>query len=126
MILMVVMAVSKGLYNASISLDGKKNRLRVSVDAIRQLGMPSHICIRCSDSLDAIVIAACEGKYVMSFKVPERMLRVEDCPCEITSKQFIHMLMTANQLEHEKTYRFPGEMSESGRYMRFCISKQDV
>ena len=82
MILMVVMAVSKGLYNASISLDGKKNRLRVSVDAIRQLGMPSHICIRCSDSLDAIVIAACEGKYVMSFKVPERMLRGEDCLCE--------------------------------------------
>ena len=70
----------------------------------------------------SIAIGPCDQKIVMSFKVPEKMLRGEKCECEIISKQFVSRVMSANHLEFGKTYRFSGIFNADKNKVIFAIS----
>ena len=114
--------MSKDMSRPVISFDGKKNRIRIGVDVIRLLGMPSYVCLYNNVNCSSIAIGPCDEKIVMSFKVPEKMLRGEKCECEITSKQFVNMVMSANCLDSRKTYRFPGVFHADKKKVTFAIS----
>ena len=98
------------------------------------------VCIRTSterpealEAGDFILAGISTNELLQATDMAIRMKRegVLGKPCpdyvdETVSMKVVRMLMTANQLEHERTYRFPGEMSESGKYMRFNISKKEA
>ena len=114
--------MSKDMSRPFISLDGKRNRIRIGVDVIRLLGMPSYVCLYNNANCSSIAIGPCDEKIVMSFKVPDKMLRGEKCDCEISSKKFVSMVMTTNHLEFGKTHRFTGAFHKDKNKVIFLIS----
>lgn len=118
--------MSKNMNHPSLTFDGTNNRIRISIDVLRLLGMPSHICLYNTEKCDAVAIGPCDGKNVMSFKVPEKMLNGKKSCCEIHSKQFVDMIMFANHLERNKTYRFSGIHSEEKNRVTFAIVCENI
>ena len=114
--------MSKDMSKPVISFDGKKNRIRIGVDVIRLLGMPSYVCLYNNVNCSSIAIGPCDEKIVMSFKVPEKMLRGEKCECEISSKQFVSRVINANHLDFGRTYRFGGIFNADKNKVIFAIS----
>lgn len=116
--------MSKDLSKPFITFDGKRNKIRIGVDVIRLLGMPAYVCLYNTENCGSVAVGSCDEKKVMSFKVPEKMLRGEKCDCEITSKQFVDMIMYANRLNREKSYRFDGVFHKNKNKVTFLISDQ--
>jgi hypothetical protein len=104
-----------------ISIYGKKKGINIGKDVVRLLGCPSHICLLVNERSNAIAIQSCAENKAMSFKVPD-MLMNEHWHFRIYSQQFIRTLMTANNMEQEKTYAIPGSYSERHNAVIFQMS----
>jgi hypothetical protein len=95
-----------------LSLQGIENRFGIGKDVIRALGNPSHVTFKVSDAYDSISVFPCEEDAVMSFKVPDKLFTDQKCVFRINSKQFVHRLMKANDLDISRTYTLLGKYVE--------------
>lgn len=91
-----------GKAQPTLSLQGKWNSINIGVGVIAALGNPTHICILKNLQDYSLAVAACDGKDVMSFRVPECRL------FKIHSKQFVTETLAECGLDQEKTYLFKG------------------
>lgn len=117
--------MSKNMMNPFITIDGKKCRIRIGVDVIRILGMPTSVCLYHTENCRSIAIGPCDEKKVMSFRVPEKMLLGEKCDYAICSKQFVSMIVDENQLEMGRIYRLNGQYKEGKNIVTFAVDQEN-
>lgn len=95
-----------------ISIQGKRDAVGIGKDVIRLLGSPSHVSLKVNEDGSKMVIAPCDADDVMSFKTPDKLFSDHRCVFRITSKSFVHDIMTCNNMERELSYTIPGMYSE--------------
>lgn len=108
-----------GKVQPTLSLQGKWNAINIGVGVVAALGNPTHICILKNLQEYTLAIAACNGKDVMSFRVPESRL------FKIHSKQFVTETLMECGLDREKTYLFKGEYLEEQKIVIFHLKEKE-
>ena len=104
-----------------ISFYGKGNAINIGKDVVRILGAPSYICLKVNRSMDSIIITPCEKRETLSFKVPDRIYLVNHVQMHVTSRAFVHGLMTMNDMDLSHTYKVAGAYSEKDNVVIFHL-----
>ncbi len=101
---------------------GKQRSMNIGTGTIRLLNCPSHIAILRGINNKSIAITPCEPSHVMSFKVPEHFMKVENVKFMIHSKAFTEEVLKYCGLDPSKTYTFEGEYDEQHNRVIFEIT----
>lgn len=109
-----------------ISITGRKNRVYISRDVVHLLGGPSHICLYMKEGYDSIAIGPCDGKNVMSFKVPEKIYEGKKGDFTINSRQFVMDVLRINKLSSDFTYRIMGQYLEDKNMVTFHLCDAQI
>lgn len=115
--------MSRNTPNLIITIEATGRRIRIGLDVLKILGMPPYVCLYQTEKRDSIAIGPCDGKNVMSFQVPEKILRGEKCDYKINSKPFVSMIVEANKLEAGKPYRLNGVYREDRNLVTFSVGQ---
>lgn len=105
-----------------LSFSAKSRQIRIGTGVVRILGNPEYVCLRINDTWDMIAILPCEGTDLMSFKVPDGLL--DDSrrqSLRISSKLFVDMVLSHNNLDTETIYSVKGMYSESENAVLFPL-----
>ena len=84
-------------FNLNITVKGPRDRIYISKDVIRALG-------------------------VMSFKVPEKLFDSHKHEFTVHSKSFVHELIMANGLDTTKNYPLRGVCAQNGNAILFKMN----
>ncbi len=95
-----------------LTLQGAKYCISISKGTMRALGPPSHVSLKVNEAIDSISVFPCDDDDPMAFRVPDKLLSDRSCVMRINSKQFVHSIMRANNLDITRTY------SLAGRYLK--------
>lgn len=109
-----------------VSFYGKVNAINIGKDVIRVLGAPLYICFKVNRNMDSIIIAPCEGKETLSFKVPDNIYLVNSVQMRVTSRSFVLGLMTMNNMNMSYTYKVAGTYSEKNNVVIFHLADKRV
>ena len=90
-----------------MTIYGKRERVHLTKDVIRVLGVPNYICVKVNNEWNSIVVMPCADKEYLSFKVPNGILLGENKKMEFRSKAFTDTLLERNGLEQQGTYIVP-------------------
>lgn len=96
----------------NITVKGARNRIYISKDVIRALGIPPYICIKINEDMSSLAIQPGEEKEYMSFKVPEKLFDSHKHEFAVHSKSFVYTLLSANKLDTAKNYPIHGICSQ--------------
>ena len=111
----------KKAVHLNITVKGARNRIYISKDVIRALGIPPYICIKINDDMSALAIEPGEEKEYMSFKVPEKLFDDHKHEFTVHSKSFVHELLSKNGLDITKNYPLRGVCAQSGNAILFKV-----
>lgn len=92
----------------NITVKGARNRIYISKDVIRALGIPPYVCIKVNEDMSSLAIQPGEEKEYMSFKVPEKLFDSHKHEFTVHSKSFVYTLLSANKLDTAKNYPLCG------------------
>ena len=106
----------------TLSLSGCDRRINIGKDVVRVLGVPQYVCIKVNEDLSSIAVLPCEEKEYMSVKVPEKLLTDRKTKLRITSKSYVHQLLTTNGLNPAGTYTFLGNLSGNSNAVVFHLT----
>ena len=88
-----------------LTLDMKKQRIRIFKQTLHELGDPGYIQLLINPEQKTIVIKACKKDAFLS----HRMKVEKDCDCELYSTQLMHHLrLLDDHLEESVTYSAAG------------------
>lgn len=96
----------------NITVKGARNRIYISKDVIRALGIPPYVCIKINEDMSALAIQPGEEKEYMSFKVPGQLFDSHKHEFTVHSKSFVYTLLSANKLDTTKNYPLRGICSQ--------------
>lgn len=96
----------------NITVKGARNRIYISKDVIRALGVPPYVCIKINEDMSSLAIQPGEEKEYMSFKVPEKLFESHKHEFTVHSKSFVYTLLSANKLDTTKNYPLRGICSQ--------------
>ena len=92
-----------------LTLDMKKQRIRIFKQTLHELGDPGYIQLLVNPEQKTIVIKACKEDAFLS----HRMKVEKDCDCELYSTQLMHHLrLLDDHLEEAITYSAAGLIDE--------------
>ena len=106
-------------FNLNSTVKGPRDRIYISKDVIRALGVPPYICIKINEDMSALAIEPGEEKEYMSFKVPEKLFDSHKHEFTVHSKSFVHELIMANGLDTTKNYPLRGVCAQNGNAILF-------
>lgn len=109
----------------NITVKGARNRIYISKDVIRALGIPPYVCIKVNEDMSSLAIQPGEEKEYMSFKVPEKLFDSHKHEFTVHSKSFVYTLLSANKLDTTKNYPLRGICSQLENAIVFKL-KTDV
>jgi len=110
---------TKRTVRLNITVKGPRDRIYISKDVIRALGVPPYICIKINEDMSALAIEPSEEKEYMSFKVPEKLFDDHKHEFTVHSKRFVHELIIANGLDITKNYPLRGVCAQNGNAILF-------
>lgn len=96
----------------NITVKGARNRIYISKDVIRALGVPPYVCIKINEDMSSLAIQPGEEKEYMSFKVPDQLFDSHKHEFTVHSKSFVYTLLSANKLDTTKNYPLRGICSQ--------------
>lgn len=96
----------------NITVKGARNRIYISKDVIRALGVPPYVCIKINEDMSSLAIQPGEEKEYMSFKVPDQLFESHKHEFTVHSKSFVYTLLSANNLDTTKNYPLRGICSQ--------------
>ena len=105
------------------SFYGKDFRIYFTKTVMRTLGKPQYICLKINKDRSSFLVMPCEGKDVMSFRVPENLFSERGAKMRIRSQGFVMDLFFRNGLDIEQTYRVEGEYLEKHNAVVFNVKK---
>lgn len=109
----------------NITVKGARDRIYISKDVIRALGIPPYICIKINEDMSALAIQPSEEKEYMSFKVPEQLFDSHKHEFTVHSKSFVHTLLETNNLDTARNYPLQGVCSQLENAIIFKIKVDD-
>lgn len=95
--------------NLCVSIQGRWNRIRVSKNVIRALGLPDYVSLRVNENYTSFLILPCDSKDLMSFKVPTGITSSNKKEFRIFSKAFVDSILEKNGFDTERTYKLYGK-----------------
>ncbi len=102
----------KRMLRPMLSIYGYRYRIYIGKDVIRALQCPEHICLKINESINSIAVMPSDSSEIMSFRVPEKYFHSRSSLMQISSKQFVCMLLEKNKLAVTGTYMINGTYSE--------------
>ena len=106
-----------------LSLQGARCCIGVGKAVIKALGTPTHVSLKISDTHDSISVFPCDEDDVMSFRVPTRLFSDHRCVMRINSKKFVQGIMSANNLDTNRTYTLSGDYLEDRNIAVFSLAE---
>lgn len=110
---------------AYLTLSGKHKSMHFSKDAIRLIGVPSHISFRVNKEFSTLVVVPSNGNENLSFRVPENLCTDNNVNMAVSSKKFVGKLMEANDFRETTTYLIGGIYSEVNNALVFPMSEAE-
>lgn len=105
-----------------MSFYGKRGAIHIGKDVMRVLGAPAYICIKVNKNMDSIIIAPCEGRETLSFKVPDNIYFTNRVQMRVTSQSFVMGLMTRNDMDLLHTFKIEGTYYEEDNVVIFHLA----
>lgn len=109
------------VYPIEMSLQGARCCISIGKGVIKALGKPSHVSIKISDNRDSLSVFPCDEDDVMAFRVPCKLFTDHKCVMRINSKQFVHGIMSSNNLDTSRTYTLSGGYLEEKNTAVFSL-----
>ena len=102
----------------ALTLDMKKQRIRIHKHTLHQLGDPDYIQLLVNPEQKSIVLKACpEGSFFA-----HRVICKKDADCELYSKEFLQQLKTVdNGLKKDVSFQIEGQVYPSHRIALFRL-----
>lgn len=106
-----------------LSLQGARCCIGIGKSVIKALGTPTHVSLKISDSHDSISVFPCDEDDVMAFRVPTKLFSDHRCVMRINSKKFVQGIMSANNLDTNRTYTLSGDYLEDRNIAVFSLAE---
>lgn len=87
--------------------------IRISRFVIKSLGWPTYICFLKGEDKKSIAVAPCIQEQPLSMKVPEDFSTNPERKMRVYCKPFLEEILTANNLDPNKSYLVEGEYRDS-------------
>ena len=108
----------KNQTNVALTLDLKKQRMRIHKETLRQVGYPDYVQLLVNPEQKTIVMRACEESACQAHKV----ILEKNVDCELYSKEFLRRLKTVDSnLKGDTSFLIAGKTDPSRRLAIFRL-----
>jgi hypothetical protein len=102
--------------NVALTLDLKKQRMRIHKETLRQLGYPDYVQLLVNPEQKTIILRACEESACQAHKV----ILEKNVDCELYSKEVLRRLKTVDSnLKGDTSFLIAGKTDPSRRLAIF-------